>query len=233
MTIEMTRTARGTQTPRLRGANIDRISAATRRAVLGNWTPAAEIEKAQAHMDNLEREAEEADLLDLVPVTAPEPTERKATPGMRTLLTRLREERATTGQDVEEISFKDARTEIDRLIATPRAAKPTAGAVKIEDGVYLFEGEYYMVQHAVHGSGHQYAKRILAPEKPGQRATSVYAAGIVLKLRPEMKLSADQAARFGKVYRCCVQCFRPLTDDRSKAAGYGQKCADNNGWPWG
>jgi hypothetical protein len=48
-----------------------------------------------------------------------------------------------------------------------------------------------------------------------------------------MALSAEEAKAFGDVYGQCVYCLRPLTDDRSKAAGCGETCADKHGVPWG
>jgi hypothetical protein len=128
---------------------------------------------------------------------------------------------------------------IDRLIAklrSTRAAKrtqgvPAGGRVELEDGVYRVEGTFYMVQHAVHGSGNQYAKRIEITEDGQVSAT--YAAGMIRNIRPEHRITGDEAAAFGQVYGVCVFCIRPLTDERSKAVGYGRKCADNHGLPWG
>ena len=37
----------------------------------------------------------------------------------------------------------------------------------------------------------------------------------------------------GKLYGQCCLCNKPLTDDRSLAAGYGARCAKNWQLPWG
>ena len=124
---------------------------------------------------------------------------------------------------------------INRIKAARAAGRPAVSPkVELADGVYRYDGQLYMVQHAVHGSGNQYAKRIMIElHVEGERVPTEYARGIVSRLTPEMALSADEAKVFGEVYGQCVFCLKPLTDDRSKAAGYGRKCADNHGLPWG
>lgn len=41
------------------------------------------------------------------------------------------------------------------------------------------------------------------------------------------------AKSYGDAYGNCMFCNRPLTDARSKAAGYGKTCAARMGLPWG
>jgi hypothetical protein len=43
-------------------------------------------------------------------------------------------------------------------------------------------------------------------------------------------LTQDEAAAFGRTHGFCVNCGRRIEVDRSLAAGYGPKCAANNGW---
>jgi hypothetical protein len=40
------------------------------------------------------------------------------------------------------------------------------------------------------------------------------------------------AANYGKQTHHCGRCHSPLTHKRSRAAGYGEKCAGAVGWPW-
>lgn len=42
----------------------------------------------------------------------------------------------------------------------------------------------------------------------------------------------EAAATFGKETQHCGRCMSPLTHERSRAAGYGQKCASKMGWIW-
>src|SRR5690554_6938476 len=100
---------------------------------------------------------------------------------------------------------------IDRLIAKVQELK---AATELEDGMYVLDGVIYKVQHAVHGSGRQYAKR-LVPNSPGERASFEYAPGMVRKLRPEHRMSLDQAKEFGALYGTCCQCGRVLTNEDS------------------
>jgi hypothetical protein len=193
----------------------------------------------------------ERDLLDLIPEG---PADLRSTPQvelMNRLMAELREldpAAAAQGDDYMHgmtmgghwTAGRDGNASrwIDRLIAKLRevraarkAAAPAAGQrVELADGVYRLNGQLYMVQHAVHGSGNQYAKRIVLE---GNSVSAEYARGIISRLRPEMALTAEEAKAFGDVYGMCVFCLRDLTDERSKAVGYGRKCADNRGLPWG
>jgi hypothetical protein len=49
-------------------------------------------------------------------------------------------------------------------------------------------------------------------------------------LSPDTLLPMDEARKFGRLTSSCVNCLRPLSDERSLAAGYGPKCARNHGW---
>lgn len=49
------------------------------------------------------------------------------------------------------------------------------------------------------------------------------------------KIEADPRtamADYGKQTQVCGRCHSPLTHKRSRAAGYGEKCASVLGWPW-
>lgn len=41
------------------------------------------------------------------------------------------------------------------------------------------------------------------------------------------------AQQWDAEFQRCVFCSRPLSDERSEFAGYGETCAQNNGLPWG
>lgn len=132
---------------------------------------------------------------------------------------------------------------IDRLISKVREltvaqrsaerSAPTATTETVEDGMYVLNGEIFKVQHAIHGSGKPYAKLFVPPAGPGLKATFVYTLGAIKNLRPEHRMTKEQARQYGKLTGTCVFCARVLTDERSIDAGYGEKCASNNGLPWG
>lgn len=100
----------------------------------------------------------------------------------------------------------------------------TASGPVTEPGVY-FDGErYYKVVQNQEGT-RLYAKVWDAEWQ--------YAPGAIRDLTADMKVTAEQAARFGKLWGSCVFCSRLLTDERSVEVGYGPVCADKNGLPWG
>lgn len=210
----------------------------TARLVNHDMTPATDAER---------------DLLDLVPEG---PVDLRSTAQielMNRLMVELRDLDADTARQGDEYMHRmtmgghwtpgrdgNASRWIDRLISKSRelraARRPAAGTARVElaDGVYRLDGQLYMVQHAVHGSGNQYAKRILVEQHiEGQRVPTEYARGIITKLTPEMALSAEEVKAYGDIYGECVYCHRPLTDERSKAAGCGETCADKHGIAWG
>lgn len=104
-----------------------------------------------------------------------------------------------------------------------RTPKPT-----ITDGLWLLGGEtVYKVQQS-RESGRLYGKRLVDQHfeyEPGVPRT--------LKDGYAVPLDAETAAAFGQLYGICISCSRTLTDERSIHVGYGEKCAENHGWPWG
>lgn len=176
------------------------------------------------------------DLLDLVPDTekpkaAPSPKQRalieKLTDELRSLDADLAKaaEEYTARMDAHNLWTPGRKGNIsrwiDRLIAKVQELK---AATELEDGMYVLDGVIYKVQHAVHGSGRQYAKR-LVPNSPGERASFEYAPGMVRKLRPEHRMTMEQAKEFGALYGTCCQCGRVLTNEDSIEAGIGPICA--------
>lgn len=63
--------------------------------------------------------------------------------------------------------------------------------------------------------------------------TTVKDAGVIDLLREFAADPAGTAAAYGKLTGNCCFCKTPLTDARSLHQGYGPKCADNYGLPWG
>lgn len=178
------------------------------------------------------------DLLDLVPDT--EEPKVAPSPRQRELIEKLTDELRGLDADLAEAAGEytahmDAHNLwtpghngnisrwIDRLIAKVRELRKARPVVEIEDGMYVLDGTIYKVQHAVHGSGNQYAKRLVAGA-PGERATFVYAPGVVRKLRPEHRMTLDQAREWGALYGTCVRCGRVLTREDSIERMMGSTC---------
>jgi hypothetical protein len=120
---------------------------------------------------------------------------------------------------------------IDQLLRMPAKSAPEQVARSprrpIEDGLYVVDGTIYKVQHAVNGSGYQYAKK-LVPDRYRAKASFRNAPSAIRNIRPEHKMSMAEAAKFGKLYGVCVICGRTLTDEISIALGIGPICGSRN-----
>ena len=180
------------------------------------------------------------DLLDLVLVEAPawKPSQDQENL-MNSLIGQLRELNSDVAEQAAEYTAHmqgrwtpgregTASRWIDRMInkvrelrQEQRVARPSVG---IEDGMYLLDDTVYKVQHAVHGSGNQYAKR-LVPNEPGQKAQFVYAPGVVRQLRPKHRMTKEQAKQWGALYGTCVRCGAVLTAEDSIDRMMGPVCA--------
>lgn len=106
---------------------------------------------------------------------------------------------------------------------------PAQPSAELEDGFYELPGidvndpafRIVKVQHAVHGSGNQYAKELNVGTGKFE-----YVAGLISKVRAEgTNLSLERARELGQLYGICVRCGATLTDEDSIAAGIGPVCA--------
>jgi hypothetical protein len=164
--------------------------------------------------------------------TAPKP----ATAKQLTLITRLAAERGVTDNfDTARIAHyttRQASAAIDALFGMPKipAAPAAPAAPAITDGMYLMDGVVYKVQVAVHGSGNLYAKRLEVEEALDADGETVargrfeYAPGVVRDLRPEHRMTLEQAKQFGALYGVCCRCGRTLTNEDSIEAAMGPIC---------
>lgn len=103
----------------------------------------------------------------------------------------------------------------------------------VTEGMYrLPNGEIYKVQKAIHGSGHLYAKKLVKLDEPttvrGQEAHYAFemARGAIQALRPEYRMTREDAKEFGDLYGCCCRCGTVLTDEASIERGLGPICAE-------
>lgn len=126
--------------------------------------------------------------------------------------------RAVLAEEV--VGATEASQAIERLLSCPKAKKPEVG----EEGIYFFEGEFYKVQRAFHGSGRLYSKKFDRETESWSRG------GSLSKLTEEYKLTAEQAKEFGDLYGCCIRCMATLTDEISIERGVGPICAEKMGF---
>lgn len=94
-----------------------------------------------------------------------------------------------------------------------------------EEGIYYHLGVYYKVVFNLEGT------RLYAKVWDGSEWS--YDRGAIHRLNASMRVTAEDAARFGQLTGQCVFCSRRLTDERSITVGYGPVCAEHNGLPWG
>lgn len=154
-----------------------------------------------------------------------------ATEAQVRFLNSLRVERGSeplTADQIAKLTKRQASADIEAWKAIPRpkreyAPKTQAAPVELEDGIYRVDDTWYKVVHAVHGSGRQYAKRLVV-DGPGSGHFE-YDGGAVRKITPDHKATLEEAKQFGQLYGICCNCAAVLTDEASIAAGIGPICA--------
>jgi len=86
-------------------------------------------------------------------------------------------------------------------------------------------GQIWKVQwNRASGDGHKLYAKVLTDEPSGVWHFE-YVPGGILKLRPEDRMTLEEAQQFGKLYGVCCVCGRALTDETSIEAGIGPVCA--------
>lgn len=123
---------------------------------------------------------------------------------------------------------------IDALFDLPKKTYTPVLNKVLEDGMYKKGDVIYKVQRAVHGSGHQYAKKLCYFDPDGHEARRagtegswefIYQQGAINTLMPEEKMSLEEAQEFGRIYGVCCRCGATLTNEESIEAGIGPICA--------
>lgn len=104
----------------------------------------------------------------------------------------------------------------------PPPVEPAARLEGSPEGFWTLDGEHYKIQLAVHGSGRPYAKHLTDEGWVRDDATR----GVVTRVQAgeAARMSAEDAARLGKLYGRCVACWAILTDETSIALAMGPVC---------
>lgn len=165
---------------------------------------------------------------------------------------------AAPAEYLETMTKKQASQQIEALLAEPKVARSfVAPAGEPEDGIYVVKGDdpvaysyvdrqdlvpfrqdaIYKVYKMVHGSGRQGVKRLVRTVHPaghtlaGQPKGSFAYLGLATKHLPEaaVRVSLEEAKKYGSLYGFCVKCGATLTDEGSIAAGIGPVCV-KGGW---
>jgi len=134
--------------------------------------------------------------------------------------------------------LKEHRAALKAVPAPPLPGQPVASnqpANEIEDGFYelptdsgagvVGQPRIAKVQHAVHGSGNQYAKILDL-----QTGLFLYEPGLIGDVRRSgSPLTLERARHLGQLYGRCVICGATLTDELSIALSIGPVCGKRIG----
>lgn len=122
---------------------------------------------------------------------------------------------------------KEASDLINKLRALPY--RPRAQGVT-KDGMYKdpeTETIYKVQRNKAQGDGSRlYAKKLEIDEVDGKtKLRFVYIQGLLKEIKPEWRMTLEQAQAFGELYGVCVRCGRDLTREESIARALGPICA--------
>lgn len=136
---------------------------------------------------------------------------------------------AAFAKKLETMTYDQGRKLADQLRVMADGAAPEV--VEVGEGMFVDpDGTIYKVQVAHHGSGQLYAKQLIKLDEPkivrGKEVGYgfVYVPGAIRRLRPEWKMTRDEAAAWGKLYGYCVRCGTILTLEESQDRGLGRVC---------
>lgn len=121
--------------------------------------------------------------------------------------------------------------------ASPAQA-PATPLPDVPDGKYAVTADaghtsFYQIRKPTEGkwAGYTFVDLLIGspvdwrhqPVKGAQKAT------ILAKIAADPR---EALARYGREFKQCGACDAPLSHDRSKKAGYGQRCAEKRGYAW-
>jgi hypothetical protein len=123
----------------------------------------------------------------------------------------------------ESLSCTQASEVIGHLRNLPYKVKESAPARVVAEGlesniIYLVEGAFYRVKRS-RATGRMYA--CVLDDAEGW----VYDSAYIYLVKPEHKLTLEQASAYGLATGVCIQCSATLTDPKSIALGIGPVCA--------
>lgn len=118
-------------------------------------------------------------------------------------------------KSVAELPAQVASLLINRLQLLPDG-KPRV--VSVEVGAYKYDGVVYSVRKS------RESGKLHAYNWSTESNSWVYSGNVKYDLRPEHRLSFDEASEFGALTGTCVHCGRTLTDAKSVKWGIGSTC---------
>lgn len=130
-------------------------------------------------------------------------------------------------------AYKDRRRIVEAAPVAPKAAaaKPAKAEPQVDEdkvteaGIYQVGDDVYKVQKS-RQSGRLYAQKLV-----DGRFDYDAGWGAMKFLRASHRMTTEQAAAFGQKFGMCVN-GHPLSDRVSRYFGYGESCANRNGWTY-
>jgi len=115
--------------------------------------------------------------------------------------------------DAHKLSKATASHKITTLLALPTVNR----AAELDEGMYKVGEEIFKVYHTQ--AGHIATKQLTEDgfEYTGRKPLAV--------IKPEHRMTLDEAKEYGKITGTCCNCGRLLTNEESIAAGIGPICA--------
>lgn len=145
--------------------------------------------------------------------------EREGSPVAATIKDELNKMAAEGG-----VTSKAASAAISHLLAV----KATKQAYAMpEPGYYTVDGQVFVIVKAK-DSDHHYAKKLthVLPMGGGHYGRWVYVKGAMKTIAQHgVKITLEDAAKFGHLHGFCIVCGKTLTDPKSVQAGIGPICA--------
>lgn len=122
---------------------------------------------------------------------------------------------------------RDASTLIGKLRLLPY--KPRAQGVT-KDGMYkdpTTDDIFKVQRNKAQGDGSRlYAKKLFIEDNNGKTKLKFeYIRGLLSQIKPEWRMTLEQAQAFGELYGVCVRCGRDLTREESISRAMGPICA--------
>lgn len=124
---------------------------------------------------------------------------------------------AITWVQEHKLSKATASAKIDEYMKLPSVRKAFSSTPELDEGMYKVDGEIFKVYHTQ--AGHIATKQLTEDgfEYTGRKPLAV--------IKPEHRMTLDEAKEYGKVTGTCCNCGRLLTNEESIAAGIGPICA--------
>lgn len=140
--------------------------------------------------------------------------------------------------DRKPISKAEASKAISALLACPASSITVDEWPAIPAGNYALEAAdghvvFYGVDKPTHGNWPGMTFVNLLVGAPGDWREQKLGRDVQWRILERINADPQEAARlFGYKTRSCGQCHSPLSNPRSRAAGFGEVCAGKTGWPY-